>query len=687
MNKKKLIFITLILTMIFIVPSVANADSFSVSSGVDSSKFSQPKVNNKTTYSTYPSSYDLRNYGRVTSIKDQGEYGTCWSFAALASGESGLVSKYPWVDLSEKHLIDSTYGFKDSFRVRPGQMYLDGGFNQTSTATLSHFYGAENEGLYPYSNFSKKISSSQRLQSDFHLRDVSYLPSYPVNTGDDKVSSAILKKLLMKNGALSIAYNADFDTLNYKTSAWYNKKKSIANHQVTLIGWDDDYSKNNFLTKPKNNGAWLVKNSWGPSDEATFGGCFWISYEDKSMVDGAFYNMSDKSLGEKVQFYDNTGWSATISEDAKGPSGIKGGNKYKAKENTNLTAVGLYTVDSNINCKISVYTKLGSKWVTKLNNHFKFEPYAGYHTVTLPKSIPLKKGQEYFISYEADNTNHNKEDGLPFEKKTKEWVNTYSATIKSGESYLYDRENKKWIDVYKTKTLKNICNLCLNAITDTKKSDTNFQGTDRALLSSLMVGNSKVEAKNIKLFDLSKQKRVQDMPKIYTNLKTELEPGSKNAHIWLASTGNITVNGVDYTKDSGIYEPIMMTRLKNGDNIFNIKVSEDGRKTTEYKLNIIAKPIPEIGPVKVLKATDNKGKVVLRWSRAANEPEGYKVYRATSKNGKYTGYKWVKNGTAKTTTDTNVKKGKTYYYKVRAYLRVGDTFVWGGYSPVAKTTI
>ena len=55
------------------------------------------------------------------------------------------------------------------------------------------------------------------------------------------------------------------------------------------------------------------------------------------------------------------------------------------------------------------------------------------------------------------------------------------------------------------------------------------------------------------------------------------------------------------------------------------------------------------------------------------------MYRSTSKNGTYT-----KVGTVSTTSfkNTGLKKGTTYYYKVRAYKTVGSTKLYGAYSSV-----
>ncbi len=72
----------------------------------------------------------------------------------------------------------------------------------------------------------------------------------------------------------------------------------------------------------------------------------------------------------------------------------------------------------------------------------------------------------------------------------------------------------------------------------------------------------------------------------------------------------------------------------------------------------------KIGKTKIKSATNSVAKkATVTWGKVAYA-KNYVVYRATSKNGKYTKVATVKNG--KTTyTDKKVKKGKTYYYKVK----------------------
>ena len=60
--------------------------------------------------------------------------------------------------------------------------------------------------------------------------------------------------------------------------------------------------------------------------------------------------------------------------------------------------------------------------------------------------------------------------------------------------------------------------------------------------------------------------------------------------------------------------------------------------------------------------------------------DGYQVYRATKKNGKYKLVKVVKGNKKVSYTNTKLKKNKKYYYKVRAYRTVKGKKVYGAFS-------
>ena len=89
-------------------------------------------------------------------------------------------------------------------------------------------------------------------------------------------------------------------------------------------------------------------------------------------------------------------------------------------------------------------------------------------------------------------------------------------------------------------------------------------------------------------------------------------------------------------------------------------------------------------PTLTLSST-SKGKATLKWSNVSRE-SGYQVYYSTSKNGTYT-----KAGVYKADTvsgsKSNLTSGKTYYFKVRAYKKVGSTTIYGGWSTVKSVKI
>lgn len=74
-----------------------------------------------------------------------------------------------------------------------------------------------------------------------------------------------------------------------------------------------------------------------------------------------------------------------------------------------------------------------------------------------------------------------------------------------------------------------------------------------------------------------------------------------------------------------------------------------------------------------------KRQVTVKWKKVSCI-SGYVVYRSTSKSGKYKAIKTVKSSKATKYTNKKLKKGKRYYYKVRAYKTVKGKRIYSGYS-------
>ena len=210
----------------------------------------------------------------------------------------------------------------------------------------------ENPYCYSYED-DWSIDEQFRFAQTFRLKETYQLPS-PAKVSSHFKASAIgaMKEQLMNNRALEIGFCADSsqpvssdgtaEETKYISDKWahYTYDDGAANHAVVIVGWDDNYAKENFthkvpdsydengdeikydeeesakLTTPKRNGAWLVKNSWGAGTEEfpnrgsgdwgipvekkdkngkvvkdkdgkpvmVGSGYFWISYEDKSIA-------------------------------------------------------------------------------------------------------------------------------------------------------------------------------------------------------------------------------------------------------------------------------------------------------------------------------------------------------------------------------------------------------------------
>ena len=344
----------------------------------------------------------------ITAIKDQNPYGTCWAHAAMASAEADLWKKGladSTIDLSEwqlayffYHTVEDPLGGTagDSVTV-VGDTYLNrGGNQQLATYRLATWQGVTQEADAPYSTVyndsTKTLDDSLAYGKDaYHLEN-----AYWVSMKDRD----IVKQLIMEYGACAASYYHDSAYYN-STSQWYRSEPlaeykptgTTTNHAITIVGWDDNYSKDNFGTyKPSSDGAWLCKNSWGA--DWSKDGLFYISYEDAPNLNGNAY-FYDYGTGDNYDYnyqYDGGVGLSTYSV-------ANAANVYTANSAETLKAVGFYTEDVQYTCTIKIYKKCTGNPVsgTLVSTQTATEPYAGFHTVVLDTPVDLNAGDTYSV--------------------------------------------------------------------------------------------------------------------------------------------------------------------------------------------------------------------------------------------------------------------------------------------------
>ena len=344
---------------------------------------------NNTPITTIPSSYDLRKLNQVTSVKSQSGGGNCWSFATMGALESCILKATGIsYDLSENNMKNIMALFSQSaWCISPNL----GGYDEMPITYLINWYGPTDENNDPY---IPEIIVSPQINNLIQINNVYGIPSRTNYTDNNEYKKAIMKYGAVYTDIYWLGSNVD----NTHNSYYCHEKPEYTNHAVCIVGWDDNYDKNNFITPAPGNGAFIIKNSWGTSSGEN--GYYYVSYYDESILNtcddiygagGFTFIINNTETYDKIYQYDVGGISNWLESNKYGNYS----NEYISSGNELIKAFGTYVSDLTNNYTVSIYVNNVLKHTQKgLFTHL------GYETVQVTKSINVKTNDKIKVVLE-----------------------------------------------------------------------------------------------------------------------------------------------------------------------------------------------------------------------------------------------------------------------------------------------
>ena len=349
-------------------------------------------------------------------ILDQGSTMFCWSFSGASAAadqlnrslrdagkltQSSMVRFDPFYNGWLKTFPSRDTAWESKIFTKPDIIFdnpFETAINQLGSE-LPFFVSTLQWGLKKMEGVDFKFAPVETSDSFTTLKESFYIVSGFLNR--DKETQKLVKDSLERYGSLTASLHVpqDLDSL-FKISddgLILNSDENLpVNHQVLLVGWDDDFE----FAGTSKKGAWLIQNSWGTDYSCYFcqkdQGYLYVPYDDPTLSD------LELALPETDRFKYTTLETASggaFSDYLTFNTHFNFVNRHRSSSNQFLRSVTFFNPVEDTRFSIRIYNS-NSELIGEQTGRFGqggLEKGIGMRTIELDRLVLLPKDQSYYV--------------------------------------------------------------------------------------------------------------------------------------------------------------------------------------------------------------------------------------------------------------------------------------------------
>ena len=364
----------------------------------------------------YPSYYNSVKEGYGTPVNNQGIYGLCWLYSttcalgtynrmhygvSAADSDYSEMHPYYYKNTTPKDVSDPLYGDGINATISPYGNHS--AFTVVGHSIFMRGTGLTSEYEFPYDENPYNITNYGETFRYKHNYGIvtsaeAIIPYYIAYQSSSK-QIEMIKKAIIEHGAVQVNCNFDDNYLNTNGAYYHYNSYKKFNHAVTIVGWDNSYSKDNFKSgnKPLADGAWIVQNSYGTNYGDN--GFLYFSYSEglseiyclSSVPNGTYnhiyqhdgYNSGNEDI-KKMLSSDTLIYKQAAVYTSEGKSSLEAANYYSAGEVNLDVKIYKNPVSNNPESGICVYSDT-------------FSGKSGYNYLKFNRPVVLEKGVKFSV--------------------------------------------------------------------------------------------------------------------------------------------------------------------------------------------------------------------------------------------------------------------------------------------------